>query len=269
MFDLNAVSNEIRVRAPRIILLGVEKIGKTTFAANAPGSTLLPIKGEEGADDPAIQKVCKVLPVCNTFDDVLGWMETLLRQEHSYQTCIIDSASTLEALIFAAACKSLGADKHGGGTTDNILKAGGGFGNGYKETLVYWRQLIAWLDALRNQRNMASILIGHVTVGKFDDPSGDSYDTYRFDINEKAASILYRWADVILFANTKVLVDKTDAGFGREVGRGKELQAGARYLFTQKRPSHPGGGRGVYGHLPYEMPLNWQAFQDAIAQVAQ
>lgn len=263
MFDLSAVTQELRMRAPRIILLGVEKIGKTTFAANAPSSTLLPIKGEEGADDPFIQRICKVLPVCNELDDVFGWLNSLLTQEHDKQTVVVDSASTLEALIFAAACKSLG------GGTDNILKAGGGYGAGYKETLVCWRQLIAWLDALRNQRNMTSILIGHVTVGKFDDPEIGNYDRYQFDINEKAAAILYRWADVILFANTKVVVTTTDAGFGKEKGRGIEIQPGARFLYTQKRPSHPGGGRGIYGQLPYEMPLTWADFQAAVVNASQ
>ncbi|MCP4900033.1 MAG: ATP-binding protein [bacterium] len=265
MFDLNAVTSDLRMRAPRIICLGVEKIGKTTFAANAPGSILLPIKGEEGADDPDIQKVCKVLPVCNDLGDAFGWLDSLLKQEHPYQTGIIDSTSTLEALMFAAACQRCGLNKDGTGTTDNILKAGGGFGTGYKETLVLWRSLVQWLDALRNQRNMTTILIGHVTVGKFDDPGGSSYDQFKWDINEKAAALLYRWADVILFANNKVVVEEKDVGFNKKQGIGREINPGARFLYTQKRPSHPGGGRGVYGRLPYELPLTWQDFQNAVA----
>ncbi len=269
MFDLNAVTADLRMRAPRIIVLGVEKIGKTTFAANAPASTLLPIKGEEGADDPSIQKICKVLPVCNELDDVFGWFRSLLEQPHDRQSVVIDSASTLEPLINRVACQRCGLHKDGSGTTDNILKAGGGYGTGYKETLLLWQSVCEWLDALRNQRNMTSIIIGHVTVGKFDDPGGDSYDQYRFDINEKAAALLYRWADVILFCNTKVVVTTTDVGFGKEKGRGIEIQPGARFLYTQKRPSHPGGGRGVYGQLPYEMPLTWTDFQAAVVTASQ
>jgi len=42
---------------------------------------------------------------------------------------------------------------------------------------------------------------------------------------------------------------------------------GNRYLFTRKTPAHPGGGRGVYGQLPYELPLQWSAYSEAVAAV--
>jgi hypothetical protein len=111
---------------------------------------------------------------------------------------------------------------------------------------------------------MASIVIGHVKVKRFDDPAGPSYDQYQFDLNDRAANLLYRWADVILFANTKVIVKTEDAGFGKEKGRGIDITGGARFLYTQKRPSHPGGGRGVFGQLPYELPLSWSNLMDAV-----
>jgi len=37
-----------------------------------------------------------------------------------------------------------------------------------------------------------------------------------------------------------------------------------RVLYTQKRPAHPGGGRGVYGHLPYELPFDYHTWRAAI-----
>jgi hypothetical protein len=115
---------------------------------------------------------------------------------------------------------------------------------------------------------MASIIIGHVKVKRFDDPAGDSYDTYMFDINEKAANLIFRWADVILFCSTKTSVKKEDVGFNKEKKRGQDV-LGGRYLFTQKRPAHPGGGRGIYGHLPYELPLDWAAFEAAVSTAAE
>ena len=61
-YDLSQISSGVCVRAPRIILLGVEKIGKSTFAAGANRPVFLPIKGEEGIDELDVDKV----PVCNT-----------------------------------------------------------------------------------------------------------------------------------------------------------------------------------------------------------
>ena len=112
---------------------------------------------------------------------------------------------------------------------------------------------------------MASIVIGHVKVKRFDDPNGDSYDQYQWDLHYSAANLLYRWADCILFCNTKVVVKKTDLGFGKEKNQGIEIVPGSRFLYTQKRPAHPGGGRGAYGQLPYELPLSWNHFRDAVA----
>jgi hypothetical protein len=115
---------------------------------------------------------------------------------------------------------------------------------------------------------MASVIIGHVKVKRFDDPNGASYDQYQFDINDKGANLLYRWADLILFANTKVVVKTEDKGFGAKKARGIDITGGERFLFTQKRPAHPGGGRDPYGQLPYEMPLDWSVFEQSVADIA-
>ncbi len=263
--NLASIKTETAVKAPRIMVLGVEKIGKTTFSCgsriesgrvaetglNAP--ILLPIKGEEGADDLAIPK----FPILNTFDEVLQAMAALYSEQHDFGTVVLDSASALEPLIFDLVCK-----EH---NVNSIEKVGGGYAKGYTEALAKWRKLAEALDYLRTDKNMASIIIGHVRVKRFDDPNGDSYDQYQLDLHDKAANQLYRWADAILFCNTKVAVKKEDVGFGNEKARGVDIAGGQRFLYTQKKPAHPGGGRGVYGRLPYELPLDWAAYQNAIA----
>lgn len=253
-FDLTSITSEARIRPPRIVVLGVEKIGKSEFAAGSGSPVFLPIKGEEGIDAIKAGKV----PVCNTFPEVMGWLASLYTGTHNYETVVIDSASTLEPLIWADVCQR-------NGNVDSIEKVMGGYGKGYTEACKTWRFLTSALDSLRADRGMASILIGHVRVKRFDDPAGDSYDQYQFDIHDRAASVLYRWADVILFCNTKVVVRKEDVGFNKQKARGIEIAPGSRFLYTQKRPSHPGGGRGAFGHLPYELPLSWVNFQNAVA----
>jgi len=252
-FDLASITSGKCTRAPRIILLGVEKIGKSTFAATAPSAVVLPIKGEEGIDDINVGKT----PTCNTYAEAEGWLYSLGRDKHSYQTVVIDSSSTLEPLIWKHTC-----EKHG--NVDSIEKVMGGYSKGYVEATGIWRQLTEIFDALRVERNMASIIIGHVKVKRFDDPIGGSYDTFQWDINEKASSLLYRWADAILFANTKTVVMSEDIGFNKEKKRGVNAFQNQRFLYTQKRPSHPGGGRGAFGRVPYEMPLDWGAWMAAV-----
>ena len=253
-FTLDSISSGVRNRAPRIVLLGVEKIGKSTFAAGADSPIFIPIKGEEGIDALDV----KQFPTCNAFNDVMSCFSTLYAEQHDYGTCVLDSSSALEPVIWTATCEV-------NGNAESIEKVGGGYGKGYTEALKQWRLLTEAMDALRAEKNMAFILIGHVKVKRFDDPAGDSYDQYQWDLNDKAANLLYRWADVILFTNTKVVVKKEDTGFKKTKNRGVDAFQGQRFLFTQKTPAHPGGGRGVYGRLPYELPLNWQSFRDAVA----
>lgn len=264
-FDLESISTGSILRPPRIILLGVEKIGKSTFAAAADDSVIIPIMGEEGIDDLS---GCGKIPVCSSINEIISWLDFLRTKDHPYRTIAIDSGSALSPLIDAESCAQLGLAKDGEGTTENIMKAGGGWGVGPRQSRVTWRNLTTWLDTLRSERNMVVILIGHVIVRRFDDPNGDSYDQYQWDIHEKDAALLYRWADSILFANTKVVVKEEDAGFGKKTRRGIETNPETRFLYTQKRPAHPGGGRGVYGRLPYEIPFSWAHFRDAVTEAA-
>jgi hypothetical protein len=249
-------------RPPRIVLLGTRKIGKSTFASQAPGAVFIPVKREEGIDDIE----CEKFPVCQSMGDVRSAFATLRNDPHDLHTAVVDSVSTLEALIWDEVCQKTG-DKNGN-PCDGIEKVLGGYGKGVGQALNQWNEIMDWLDILRTERNMASILIGHVHVKRFDDPNGSSYDQYRWDINDKAANSILKWADAILFANTKTLVREEDTGFNQKVKKGVDAYNGSRFLYTQERPAHPGGGRGPYGQLPYELPLDWNSYMAAVKGAA-
>jgi hypothetical protein len=259
MFDLSSITTGKQARPPRMILLGIEKAGKSSFAAGSDNPIFIPTKGEEGIDDLDVSK----FPVATTYSDLMAALKTLYTEDHSYQTVVIDSASTLEPIIHKAICEE---DPK---KPSSIELAMGGYGKGYVEALGRWRNIMDALDMLRTHKNMASILIGHVTVKLFNDPLGDSYDQYEFDIHKKAAASLYRWADVIGFANTKNIVKTEESGFGNGQKKAVDISQGQRYLYTNKSPSHPSGGRGAYGHLPKEIPLDWNSFKTAVSNAQQ
>lgn len=253
-FNLTSIQTSTADRPPRIILCGVPKIGKSTFAAGADAPIFLPIRGEEGIDDLAVPH----FPAIGSFDDLLEALGTLATEQHEYKTLIIDSISTLQPLVWAAVCAQEKAA--------NIEKVDGGFGKGYIRALDYWTQIRDALDYLRTERGMACVLIGHVIVKTFSDPTGESYDQYQLDLQARASEMFTRWADSILFANSKALVRTEKEGTTKSTKKATVREE--RCLFTQKRPAHPGGGRGVYGRLPYELPLEWAAFMEAITATA-
>lgn len=271
MFDLKSITKGITLRAPRIILLGVEKIGKTCFGCGTQfgddgkiiktginNPIVIPIAGEEGVDGLDVP----VFPTCQEYDQILEAIKTLYTEDHEYRTIVFDSASAAAMLINDVVCEE--------NDVKNIRKVPG-FRTGEAAVIGKWRGILDGFDALRAKKNMSTIVIGHVRVKKMKNPSGDDFDMYDFDLdNGDVAELLKRWADVILFANTKVTVKKQgeDSAFSKAKRTGMDLTGGQRYLFTQKRPDHPGGGRGIYGQLPYELPLDWQKFEDAVAAVA-
>jgi len=256
MINLESIKQGPDPRKPRMIVLGVPKIGKSTFAAGAESPIFLPIRQEEGIDYLDVHK----FPTSQSFNDVRERLAFLANNDHDYKTVVIDSASALEPVIWGDVCETEKAA--------SIEKVGGGYGKGYTEALSRWRELMQALDYLREHKNMACILIGHVDIKKFDDPLNDSYDQFTFALNSKASAALFRWADFIGFANTKTFVKKESTGFGAEKGKARDSGNGQRFLFCQKSPAFPAGGRGPYGKLPADLPLDWRTFTEAVASVS-
>jgi hypothetical protein len=253
---LETVTSTRETRPPRMLLIGTEKVGKSTFASKMTQPICIPVIREEGIDDidvpafPAIETVNRLREILLALSDP----ET----SHDYKTLIIDSVSALQPLVAVHAMEQEGVDSE--------AKLGGGYGRQWDTQLVIWGKILEALDRLRNNFGMAACLIGHATVNQFDDPLvGASYSRYDIDLPPKVRSLLYRWVDVILFADWRVYTSTEDAGFNKEKTRG--LGDGTRVLFTQKRPNHPGGGRGIYGRLPYEMELDAELFQKHVTSL--
>jgi len=83
-YSLESTSRGVQHRAPRIILLGVEKVGKSTFAAGANDTIFLPVKGEEGIDALDVAR----FPTAETFDDVIGMLGALYNEQHTRTTVL-------------------------------------------------------------------------------------------------------------------------------------------------------------------------------------
>jgi len=245
------ISHGIVERPARIILCGVEKIGKSTFASQAPAPIFMPIAAEQGIDDLDVAR----FPAIETFEQALEAISSLCEEDHKFQTVVIDSLSTLEPLVWDKVCKD-----HNSPSIEKVLD---GFGKGYVEAVKCWRDIMSGLDWLRENKGMGCILISHVVVKTFNNPDGGNYDCYEMDLNKKALSALLRWSDAVLFANSKVFT-KTEGKGTKEVKKG--IMGKDRVLYTLKHPSHPGGGRGVMGRLPAELDLTYQAWENAVKQ---
>jgi len=241
-FDLTSISRTKRIEAPKILLAGEPKIGKSTFAAMAPNSIgILTEDGMSGIDAQAF-------PLATTLDDVYAGIGTLLNEEHEFQSVFVDSLDWMEPLVNAHVCKA--------NKWDNIEAPG--FGKGYVAAAAEWKNLLEGFEALRRDRGMAIILICHVKQQRIESPTHEGYDAYVLKLHNRASALVEEWADIVGFAAHRIAIKKTDAGFGNK--EAKALKTGERMLYLEAHPAYPSGNR--FGLA--DCPLSWDTFADQL-----
>ena len=139
-----------------MLLHGVHKIGKTTFARTAPNPIF--ITGEE------IEEVEEAkLPKCLDWNDVLKYAKMIRDEDHNYETLVIDTVDSFQDLLFKHIMKEDGAS--------DMAVARGGYGKSYsyaKDQMIAFRD--EYLVPIREKRNMNIILLCHSTKNKIENP---------------------------------------------------------------------------------------------------
>lgn len=242
-FDLSSISKTKRTRAPKIVIAGTNKIGKTTFASLAPNA--IGILTEDGADNVD----ANAFPLATSLTDVYTAISTLISEDHKFQTVFLDSLDWLEPMVQDHVCKA--------NNWKHIEQPG--FGKGYVAAAEEWRNFLNGLETLRAQRGMGVILIAHDKIKRVEDPLTEGYDSHVLKLHDRAAALVSEWADVIGYAGYRIFTNKTDAGFGNK--ETKATTTGERILHVEPHPAHCGGNR--FGLK--NMPLDWSAFSDALS----
>lgn len=230
-------------RPPRILGYGVAGIGKTTFATEAPNPIV--VQTEDGLGSIAVP----TFGLLRSFHDVMQAIGSLYDEDHTFQTVVVDSLDWLEPLIWQHT-----AQQH---NQPNIEAFG--YGKGYLAALDNWRAVLEGLNALRDERGMAVILLAHAEIKRFDSPETEPYDRYQPKLHVRASALVQEHVDAVLFANYRISTLKSDAGFGKKVVRG--VSGGDRLLHTVERPAFLAKNR--FG-LPETLPLSWPDFAAGI-----
>lgn len=225
---------------PRVLIYSAPKMGKSTWASQAPSPIFFDIEQGLGAlDVPAIH--------IETFNDVLEGIKALWEQDHDFKTVVFDSLDWLSPLIIDHVC-----EQHKVSSIEKV----GAFGAGYVEVDKAWKQVFDGLDYLRKKKSMTVILIAHAEVKTATPTDGDPYDYAAIKLQKRTAALVMEWCDVIGYAHQPRIVKKTD-------DNARALVKGERVLSVGHNPAYVTGNR--YG-LPDQLPLDWAEFEKALKQ---
>jgi hypothetical protein len=225
-------------RPLRVIVYGVEGVGKSTFGSQAPSPIFL--CAEDGTSHLDVAR----FPSPRTWNEALEAIRVLTHEDHPYKTLVVDTLDWLEPLCWQAVCQL-----HGKQSIEDF-----GYGKGYVLAVEQWRILLGRLDTLLRTRRMHIVMVAHAAVKRVDDPQTGPFDRYRMKLHEKSSDVLREWVDAILFARHEVKTIERN-------GKSRGMSSGVRLLHTTWTAAYDAKNRF---DLPETLPLSWEEFDIAV-----
>jgi hypothetical protein len=235
------ITRGIRVTAKRIVIHGVEGIGKSTLAAGLPNPLVLDTEDGTNAIDVARVR-------CDDQMTTEGTLHELARDAQGFQTVVIDSIDWAERQMIEHLLR-----KDQKRSIEDY-----GFGKGYTMVAEAMSRFLSVCDTLID-RGINVVLVGHTKVARVSPPDMDEgYDRFELKLTKQSSPLVKEWADCILFANYKTRLVEGDDGRTRARG-GKE-----RVLHTERTAAWDAKNR--FG-LPAELPMTAEALAPMFAGV--
>lgn len=263
---LDQVSHSSAKTGIRAVISGVEKVGKTTLACNAPRPLLIPL--ETGYSGVSVNKV----PMMEDLASVTALLDEITTQcqqgQFPYQTLVFDSATALEKLIHLAVLATDPLYVNGnkkGLIMDNAL---GGYGKAYNLANELFGAFLKKCDELAIYGGLNIVLTCHVFAAKVVDPAYGEYDTWDLLLhspkNQKTygkREMLTQWADVVGFLHEPLYVTE-----GKNMNKGISANQG-RVLAVSREPSFVAGNRfGVVNKITLPKENGWNCLAQEIYQ---
>ncbi len=224
--------------AKKVVIYGPEGIGKSTLAAQFPDPLFVDTEGSTKEMDVAR------LDKPESWEFLLAELE-FVRTQRPCGTLIIDTIDWAEQLCIKNVC-----DKAGKKGIEDF-----GYGKGYVYEKEAFQRLLTALDGVI-YAGINVVLTAHAALRKFEQPDEmGSYDRWEMKLGAKTTNLISplikEWADMVLFANYKILSVAAD-----DKGKKHKAQGGKRIMYTSHHPCWDAKNR--YG-LPEEIPMDYAA----------
>lgn len=232
--------------ATKCVIYAVEGIGKSTFASQFPNPLFIDTEGSTNTMN------VRRLPAPDSWQMLLQEVQYARNTPGLCSTLVIDTIDWAEHLCINEVCSK----RQKSGIEDFA------YGAGYTYVYEAFGKLLNMLsDIVEQQINV--VLVAHSMIRRFEQPDeAAAYDRYQLKLidtpKKSVANMVKEWADVVLFANYKTVVEKTDSGKAKARGN-------KRVMYTQHNACWDAKNR--WG-LAAELPFDYQEIAPYIAQQA-
>lgn len=235
--DPTKISKGRSEKPPRVVVYGPSGVGKTRFACSAPDVFVIDAdKGSHYFD------TTRVVP--DSWKETKEWVNAVETGEVKCKTLVIDSITALENMSHAELFP------------DSTIHDN--YGKGETVAVMAWREFLLSLERVWD-KGIGIILVGHMSVKTFNDPTGPAYDRFELACRPRLAGLITFWSDYVLMAREEVMTHKDGQ-------KSKAVTSGARWAHMRRSPAYEAKARGTSSLFPEKVPLNWESFATAIKQ---
>lgn len=220
-----------QTRPQRVVIYGVESVGKTTFAAQFPNPLFLDIEG--GTAHLETDRV-----EINSWAELNAGLKEVTNTD--YQTVVIDSADWAERLCVEDLLAS----------TKKTSIEDFGYGKGWVQVAERMSRILTALDSLIAIGKHV-VLLAHSKVQRVEPPDlMTAYDRYELKMSKQSSPLVKEWADELWFFRFKTKVVESENGKAKGTG-GKQ-----RIILTTHSAAYDAKTRSG---LAEELPMEWDS----------
>ena len=197
-------------KAPKVLVYGVEGIGKSTLASQFPDALFIDTEGSTRYLD-----VSRFDPAPTSWTQLVEMVRWAQANASPGSTLVIDTLDWAERMCIDSV---LAQNKWASIETP-------GYGKGYRAVYEQFGRLLDELGRLAD-RGVNVVCTAHAKVEKFELPDEESsFDRWGLKLintkNTSISSMVKEWADAVLFCNYETIVEQVDAGMGKTKGKAR------------------------------------------------
>ena len=225
---LNIITGRVQ-RPQKVVLYGVEGIGKTSLSAQTPDPLFIDTEG--GTAHLDVRRLQKP----ETWEELIALIKEVAATPDMCRTLVLDTADWAEAMAIDHICQKFrqpGLESFG-------------YGKGYTFLSEEFSRLLAACDEVIASGKHV-VITAHAKQRRVELPDETGgFDVWGLKLSKQCAPLLKEWPDALLFLNYKTIVVTTDSNTHK-------AQGGKRVIYTNHRPVFDAKNRH---NLPDELEL--------------